>query len=86
MRFGRQIMSVPARPIPAIIRELLSFYQQDRQGAETFSAWVTRTPDKTIKERLLPLAEVTSTSEDIFVDWGDTETYSLKLGRGECVA
>jgi hypothetical protein len=47
---------------------------------------VTRTPDKTIKERLLPLAEVTATSEDIFVDWGDTETYSLKLGRGECVA
>ena len=86
VRFGRQIMSVPARPIPAIIRELLSFYQQDRQAAETFSAWVTRTADKTIKGRLLPLAEVTATSEDIFVDWGDTETYSLKLGRGECVA
>jgi sulfite reductase beta subunit-like hemoprotein len=86
VRFGRQIMSVPARPIPAIIRELLAFYQTDRQPAEMFSAWVTRTPDKTIKERLLPLAEVTATSEDIFVDWGDTETYSLKLGRGECVA
>ena len=86
VRFGRQIMSVPARPIPAIIRELLTFYQTDRQPTETFSAWVTRTPDKTIKDRLLPLAEVTATSEDIFVDWGDTETYSLKLGRGECVA
>jgi len=84
--FARQIMAVPARPIPAIIRELLSFYQQDRQAAETFTAWVARTPDKTIKERLLSLAEVTATSEDIFVDWGDTETYSLKLGRGECVA
>src|ERR1700730_4939074 len=86
VRFARQIMSVPARPIPAIIRELLAFYQSDRQAAESFSAWVSRTPDKTIKERLLPLAEVTVTSEDIFVDWGDTETYSLKLGRGECVA
>jgi sulfite reductase beta subunit-like hemoprotein len=86
VRFGRQIMSVPARPIPAIIRELLAFYQTDRQTAETFSTWVTRTPDKAIKDRLLPLAEVTATSEDIFVDWGDTETYSLKLGRGECVA
>jgi sulfite reductase beta subunit-like hemoprotein len=86
VRFARQIMAVPARPIPAIIRELLRFYQQDRQAAETFTAWVARTSDKTIKERLLPLAEVTATSEDIFVDWGDTETYSLKLGRGECVA
>jgi sulfite reductase beta subunit-like hemoprotein len=86
VRFARQIMSVPARPIPAIIRELLAFYQADRQPTETFSAWVARTPDKTIKERLLPLAEVNATTEDLFVDWGDTETYSLKLGRGECVA
>src|SRR5260370_3023732 len=80
VRFGRQLMSVPARPIPAIIRELLAFYQTDRQPAETFSGWVARTPDKTIKERLLPLAEVTATSEAIFVDCGDTETDSLNLG------
>jgi sulfite reductase beta subunit-like hemoprotein len=86
VQFARQIMAVPARPIPAIIRELLAFYQADRQRAETFSAWVSRTPDKAIKNRLLPLAEVNANTEDLFVDWGDTETYSLKLGRGECVA
>jgi sulfite reductase beta subunit-like hemoprotein len=86
VRFGRQIMSVPARPIPDIIRGLLAFYQSDRQPRETFFAWVARTPDETIKARLQPFAEVTSSSEDVFVDWGDTETYSLKLGRGECVA
>jgi len=86
VRFGRQIMSVPARPIPGIVRELLAFYQADRQPAETFSAWVSRTPDSIIKERLRPLVEVTTATEDLFVDWGDTETYSLKLGRGECVA
>lgn len=86
VRFGRQILSVPARPIPVIIRELLDFYQQDRQPGESFSSWVTRTPDQSIVERLRPLVDVTSATEDIFLDWGDTETYSLKLGRGECVA
>jgi sulfite reductase beta subunit-like hemoprotein len=86
VRFGRQILSVPARPIPAIVRELLDFYQQDRDPGESFSAWVTRTPDKSIVERLRPLVDVSSATEDIFLDWGDTETYSLKLGRGECVA
>jgi sulfite reductase beta subunit-like hemoprotein len=86
VRFARQIMAVPARPIPAIIRELLAFYQTDRQPAETFSAWVSRTPDKAIKDQLQPLVDVTAASEDLFVDWGDTEIYSLKLGRGECVA
>src|SRR5260370_36243192 len=68
VQFARQIMAVPARPIPPIIRELLAFYQQDRQAAETFSAWVTRTGDKTIKERMLPLAEGTATPGDILLD------------------
>ena len=86
VRFGRQIMAVPVRPIPRIIRELLTFYQADRQLAESFTAWVSRTPDKTIKDRLRPWAEVTPATADLFLDWGDTETYSLKLGRGECVA
>jgi sulfite reductase beta subunit-like hemoprotein len=86
VRFARQIMAVPARPIPGIIRELLTFYQQDRQPGEGFSAWAVRTPDNTIRDRLRPLAEVSDAPAELFVDWGDTETYSLKLGRGECVA
>ena len=86
VRFGRQIMAVPARPIPAIVRELLNFYHEGRQKGESFQEWVARTPDSAVKERLQPLAEVSAATEDLFIDWGDTETYSLKLGRGECVA
>lgn len=86
VRFGRQILAVPARPIPAIIRELLSFYKTDRRRGEAFSVWVSRTTDKAIVERLRPLAGAENASAEFFVDWGDTETYSLKLGRGECMA
>jgi sulfite reductase beta subunit-like hemoprotein len=86
VRFARQIMAVPARPIPTIIRELLAFYQRDRQRGESFNAWVGRTPDKAIVERLHQFTEVTNSTEDIFLDWGDAETFSLKLGRGECAA
>ena len=86
VRFGRQIMAVPARPIPAILGELLSFYQHDRRPGESFSSWVGRTPDKAIVERLQPFVAVTGSTEAIFLDWGDTETFSLKLGRGECAA
>jgi sulfite reductase (NADPH) hemoprotein beta-component/sulfite reductase (ferredoxin) len=86
VRFARQILSVPARPIPAIVRELLLFYRENRHSGESFSAWVMRTADQAIVERLKPIADVEHASADVFVDWGDTETYSLKLGRGECVA
>lgn len=86
VRFARQVLAVPARPIPAIIRELLAFYKEERQPGEAFADWAARTPDAAIVHRLRPFADVENASADIFVDWGDTETYSLKLGRGECVA
>jgi len=86
VRFARQVLAVPARPIPAIIRELLAFYKEERQLGEAFADWAARTPDAAIVHRLRPFADVENASANIFVDWGDTETYSLKLGRGECVA
>ena len=85
-RFGRQIMFVPARLILVIICELVAFYQQDRHLGESFNAWVGRTPDKSIVERLRLFTEVTHSIEDIFLDWGDAEAFSFKLGRGECAA
>ena len=86
VRFARQVMPLPARPIPAVIREILAFYKEARQPSETFSAWTARIADEAIVSRLRPFADVQEPSEELFVDWGDTETYSLKLGRGECAA
>jgi len=86
VRFARQVMPLPARPIPAVIREILAFYKEARQPGETFSAWTARIADEAIVSRLRPFADVQEPSEELFVDWGDTETYSLKLGRGECAA
>ncbi len=86
VRFARQVMPLPARPIPAVIREILAFYKEARQPGESFSAWTARIPDDAIVGRLRPFADVQEPSEELFVDWGDTETYSLKLGRGECAA
>lgn len=84
VRFARQIMPLPAKYAPQVIRELLAFYRSTRAAGEPFSGWVGRTPEQEIVSRLAPFAETAGSSEDMFVDWGDTETYSLKLGRGEC--
>lgn len=84
VRFARQIMPLPAKYAPQVIRELLAFYRSTRAAGEPFSGWVERTPEQEIVSRLAPFAETAGSSEDMFVDWGDTETYSLKLGRGEC--
>jgi sulfite reductase beta subunit-like hemoprotein len=86
VRFARQIVPIPAKRIPSTLRELLDFYRRERAPGESFSQWAVRTPDAAILERLRSHIETSGDTEDLFVDWGDQETYSLKIGRGECSA
>ena len=86
VRFAKQIIPLPAKQVPQVIRELLDLYRSERHASESFRGWVERTPTEEITSRLQPLIDEAGESEDTFVDWGDIETYSLKLGRGECAA
>ncbi len=86
VRFGKQIMALPSRQVPQIVRELLAFYRDSRQQGESFREWVERTPQTEISARLQHFASAVAEDPENFFDWGDTETYSLKLGRGECSA
>jgi sulfite reductase beta subunit-like hemoprotein len=84
VRFARQVLPLPGKRVPEAIRELVAFYKQDRAAGEAFGAWAQRTPDAAIAARLARLTDTSDGAEDLFVDWGDLETYTLKLGRGEC--
>ncbi len=84
VRFARQVMPLPARRIPAALRSLLNLYQHTRWNGETFGDWAERTSNAVILEHLGRYAAVGDQEADFYVDWGDRETYSLKLGRGEC--
>ncbi len=87
VRFGRQVVSLPAKRIPQALRTLIGAYRQSRDAGETFSAWALRTPESEILGHLKPFVSTeqpVEDAEDLFIDWGDLETYSLKLGRSEC--
>ncbi len=84
VHFARQVMPLPAKRIPRALRALVDFYLHDRAPGDSFSAWAERIPDERIKQELAAFAETAGEVSELFVDWGDTETYSLKLGRGEC--
>ena len=87
VQFARQVVPVPAKRIPQALRSLLTYYQQDRTPGESFHAWAIRTPDSAIIDRLRDYLDPGDDDRaDLFIDWGDRETYSLKLGRGECAA
>jgi sulfite reductase beta subunit-like hemoprotein len=84
VRFARQVVPVAAKRIPEALRELLQFYRQDRDACESFRSWAQRVSDAEIARCLKPFTDTSGEVEDLFIDWGDQETYSLKLGRGEC--
>jgi sulfite reductase beta subunit-like hemoprotein len=84
--FARQVTPVPAKRIPQALRALIGFYQRERTANEPFRSWARRTPDEAILRELQPFIDASRDEDDLFVDWGDQETYSLKLGRGECAA
>jgi sulfite reductase beta subunit-like hemoprotein len=86
VRFGKQIIPLAAKQVPNVIREILDFYRNERHEGENFRQWVERTPPTEITSRLKRYADLAEHDPETFVDWGDTEIYSLKLGRGECAS
>ena len=87
VRFARQVVPVPAKRIPQALRALLELYRRERSADQSFRAWAVNTPDASIVQHLKKYIDTADErEEDLFVDWGDQETYSLKLGRGECAA
>ena len=87
MRFGLQIMSLPARLATVAMQRVLEHYQANAVPGETFRNYVLRHKVEFFKKELLAdLQKPVNLSPDMYKDWGDDENFSLQLGRGECAA
>lgn len=82
MRFGKPVLSLPARFVPEAIQRILTLYKTQRLLAETFLEFVDRIGMERFRSLLGDLTG--PASENTFVDWGEEEKFTLKLGRGEC--
>ena len=86
MRFGMQVQSMPARLATAAVERVLAHYKENRREGETFRNYVLRFKIEFFRNYLADLAKPTGAGPDVYKDWGDTDEFSLKLGRGECAA
>jgi sulfite reductase beta subunit-like hemoprotein len=87
MRFGLQVMSLPARHATIAMTRVLDHYTVNHQDGETFRNYVLRHKIEFFKKELLAdLAKPSPENPEMFKDWGDDENFSLQLGRGECAA
>jgi len=86
MRFGLAVQSIPAKAAPEATKRVLDHFVANRQSSESFRDYVLRQKVETFRELTSDLAKPPEEDPDVYLDWGDTVPYSLKLGRGECAA
>ena len=86
--FGTRVLEVPALNVAQAVREVIGFFQVERQPGESFSAYVNRVGLTAWKQRLEPLTQVVSPAEQpaFYCDLGSTQPFVVGARGGECAA
>jgi len=82
-RAAEKVIKVPAKRATDVLRKVLNDYQANTTE-ETFHAYYDRQGKDYFYQLLKPLADLTTLTEDEFVDWGHQETFATAIGVGEC--
>jgi len=84
LRFGLAVQSIPAKLAPLAVQRVVDHYMEARQEGETFRQYVLRHKVEFFRQKIADLAKPANLAPEMYQDWGDTDAFSLKLGRGEC--
>ncbi|MFI5138700.1 MAG: nitrite reductase [Sphingobacteriales bacterium] len=83
-RAAEKVIKVPAKRATHVLRAVLDDYRDNAAEAETFHAYYDRQGKDYFYQLLKPLADLTTLTDDEFVDWGHQETFATAIGVGEC--
>ena len=88
-RIGTRVpkVKVPAKLVPGMVREIATYYKDNREDGERFNDFLDRVG---IEELTLVAASIQASAAskevggDLYVDWERTTNYVLERGEGEC--
>jgi sulfite reductase (ferredoxin) len=83
-RAAEKVIKVPAKRATHVLRAVLNDYKNNSIAEETFHGYYDRQGKDYFYQLLKPLADLSTLSEDEFVDWGHEETFATAIGVGEC--
>ncbi len=88
-RIGSRIpkVKVPAKLAPRMVREIATYYKDNRQDGEAFNAFLDRVGVEELTAVAAAIQESATSGEvggDLYVDWERTSNYVLERGEGEC--
>ena len=86
-RFGDYVSNLPAKHAPIAAARILERYRSERAEGEAMADWYDRVGGKAeLKTFLADLKEIPDKSEDpsYYQDFGNSESFAVELGQGEC--
>ncbi|SDD29201.1 sulfite reductase (ferredoxin) [Mucilaginibacter pineti] len=83
-RAAERVIKVPSKRATDVLRTILNDYKALSTEEETFHAYYDRQGKDYFYRLLKPLADLTTLTDDEFVDWGHQETFVTAIGVGEC--
>ncbi|RYE13256.1 MAG: HEPN domain-containing protein, partial [Sphingobacteriales bacterium] len=83
-RAADRVIKVPAKRATHVLRAILNDYKTNSIEDETFHNYYDRNGKDYFYRLLKPLADLTTLTEEEFVDWGHEETFVSAIGVGEC--
>jgi sulfite reductase (NADPH) hemoprotein beta-component len=86
--FGKVVSKVPVHRLTDAIDRLLDLYRSQREGNEELGAFFRRVPASMATDALKDLASLlpNETTDDDFVDLGETQAFNPEVMDGECSA
>ncbi len=83
-RAAEKVIKVPAKRATNVLRAVLDDYKTNAVSEETFHNYYDSKGKDYFYQLLKPLADLTTLTDDEFVDWGHEETFATAIGVGEC--
>lgn len=85
--YGLVVGAVPSKNVPKAVQVITQHYLANREGEESFQAFIARVGKKEFRKVLAPLQKPPAYDQDpsYYSDWGDPREYTIgDIGVGEC--
>lgn len=83
-RVAERVIKVPSKRVKDVVRLILDDYATHGLDGERFHDYYDRQTKDYFYRMLKPVADLTTLTEEEFVDWGHVETFQPAIGVGEC--
>ena len=81
--FADKVVKVPSKRGPEALRRILDDFEANANGKQ-FVEYYKEKGERYFYDFLNDLQDVTSLTQDDFIDWGEEEKYVKEIGIGEC--